>query len=290
MTQKKILVTGGAGFVGSHLCERLAQDPNNQVTSLDNYFTGSESNHVPNVTYIKGNTVDIAKLVKFTPDMVYHLGEYSRVEQSFDDIETVWRYNKDGIFAVLEFVRKAGCKILYAGSSTKFGDGGMGRSASPYAWTKASNTELVINYGNWFNVPYAITYFYNVYGEREISSGKYATLIALFAEKMRQRQPLTVVSPGVQKRNFTHVSDIINGLLLVGENGYGDEFGIGSDEAFSVLEVADLFGGDVEMLPERKGNRLTADVITDKTRALGWSCHCSLKQYVGDLKKNEWKF
>lgn len=286
MNKKKILVTGGAGFVGSHLCERLAQDPNYEVYSLDNYFTGSEDNHVPNVTYIKGDTVDIAKLVIFTPDMVYHLGEYSRVEQSFEDIETVWRYNKDGIFAVLEFVRKTGCKILYAGSSTKFGDGGMGRSASPYAWTKATNTELVMNYGNWFNVPYAITYFYNVYGNREIATGKYATLIALLTERMKHSEPLTIVSPGTQKRNFTHIDDIIDGLVLVGQNGYGDEFGIGSPESFSILEVAELFGGKIEMLPERKGNRMTADVMTDKTQALGWSPKRTLEDYIRTLKAN----
>jgi len=220
--------------------------------------------------------------------MVYHLGEYSRVEQSFDDIETVWRYNKDGIFAVLEFVRKAGCKILYAGSSTKFGDGGLGRSASPYAWTKATNTELVMNYGAWFNVPYAITYFYNVYGKREISSGKYATLIAMFTEKMRNDQSLTIVSPGTQKRNFTHIDDIIDGLVLVGENGYGDEFGIGSPESFSILEVAEIFEGKIEMLPERKGNRMTADVVTDKTQALGWAPTRTLAEYIKNLKANSW--
>lgn len=286
--KKKILVTGGAGFVGSHLCERLAQDPNNEVYSLDNYFTGSELNHVSGVTYIKGSTVDISSLVLFAPDMVYHLGEYSRVEQSFEDIETVWRYNKDGIFAVLEFVRKAGCKILYAGSSTKFGDGGLGRSASPYAWTKATNTELVMNYGAWFNVPYAITYFYNVYGKREISSGKYATLIALFTEKMRNHEILTIVSPGTQKRNFTHIDDIIDGLVLVGENGYGDEFGIGSPESFSILEVAELFGGKVEMLPERKGNRMTADVMISKTESLGWSPKRTLATYIESLQVNHW--
>ena len=236
----KLFVTGGAGFVGSHLCERLAQNPNYDVYSLDNYFTGSETNHVDNVTYIKGSTKDIATLIKFNPDMVYHLGEYSRVEQSFDDIEKVWEYNKDGIFAVLEFVRKAGCKILYAGSSTKFGDGGLGRSASPYAWTKATNTELVMNYSSWFNVPYAITYFYNVYGNREIQTGKYATLIALFKEKMKNNEPLTIVSPGTQKRNFTHIYDIINGLILVGEKGYGDEVSIGSPEAYTIKEIAQL--------------------------------------------------
>ena len=288
MHKKKILVTGGAGFVGSHLCERLAQNPENEVYSLDNYFTGSQENHVANVTYIEGLTADIEKLVPFMPDMVYHLGEYSRVEQSFDDIGKVWKYNKDGIFAVLEFVRKAGCKILYAGSSTKFGDGGLGRSASPYAWTKATNTELVQNYGSWFNVPYAITYFYNVYGPREIQTGKYATLIALFKEKMKKNEALTIVSPGSQKRNFTHIEDIINGLILVGENGYGDEFGIGSPEAFSIKEIAEIFDGKIEMLPERKGNRMTADVMTSKTEALGWKPTRTIKEYIEELRENNW--
>ncbi len=287
--KKRILVTGGAGFVGSHLCERLTQNPENEVYSLDNYFTGSKANHVANVTYIEGSTADIAELVTFTPDMVYHLGEYSRVEQSFDDIEKVWKFNKDGIFAVLEFVRKAGCKILYAGSSTKFGDGGLGRSASPYAWTKATNTELVMNYGNWFNVPYAITYFYNVYGPREIQTGKYATLIALFKEKMRKGETLTIVSPGSQKRNFTHIDDIINGLVLVGENGYGDEFGIGSPEAYSIKEIAEMFDGEIQMLPERAGNRMTADVMTAKTEALGWKPIRTIGKYIEEMRVKEWE-
>jgi UDP-glucose 4-epimerase len=286
MTQKIILVTGGAGFIGSNLCERLAENPDNIIYSLDNYSTGSKANHVSNVTYIKGETADIENLIDFEPDAIYHLGEYSRVEQSFDDIEKVWRYNKDGIFATLQFCRKTGSKLIYAGSSTKFGDGGLGRSQSPYAWTKASNTELVENYGTWFNVPYAIVYFYNVYGKREIATGKYATLIALFKEKRLNGEPLTVVSPGTQKRNFTHIDDIINGLVLVGEQGYGDDFGIGSPESYTILEIAQKFGGEIVMLPERKGNRMTADMDTSKTESLGWKATKSISDYIREEIKD----
>lgn len=287
--KKRILVTGGAGFVGSNLCERLVKDGLCDVYSLDNYFTGSTDNHILGVEYIKGNTVDIAKLIDFSPDIIYHLGEYSRVEQSFDDIEKVWQFNKDGTFAVLEFVRKTGAKLVYAGSSTKFGDGGLGRDASPYAWSKSTNTQLVQNYSTWFGISYAITYFYNVYGKREISTGRYATLIALFKEKMKNGEPLTIVNPGTQKRNFTHIDDIIDGLILVGESGEGDEFGIGSPEAYSILEIAQMFGGEIQMLPERKGNRMTADVLTKKTEALGWRATRNIKDYIKELKACNWR-
>ena len=126
-----------------------------------------------------------------------------------------------------------------------------------------------MNLNKWFNLKYEITYFYNVYGPREIKTGKYATLIALFNEKMKNGEPLTVVSPGNQKRNFTHIDDIIDALILVGENGYGDEFGIGCEESFSILEVAKQFNGTIKMLPERRGNRMNAEVVSDKTKALG---------------------
>jgi UDP-glucose 4-epimerase len=286
MTTKKIaLVTGGAGFIGSHLCEALYNSGNYEVFSLDNYFTGSENNHAEGVTYIKGNTADISSLIDFKPDYIYHLGEYSRVEQSFEDIELVWKFNKDGIFAVLEFCRKTKAKLIYAGSSTKFGDGGLGRSQSPYAWSKATNTELVKNYGNWFGVKYAITYFYNVYGPREISEGKYATLIALFKEKAKNNRPLTVVSPGSQKRNFTHVADIIDGIMLVGENAYGDDYGIGSPESFSILEIAKMFkDSKINMLPERPGNRMEADLITQKIQDLGWDTKHKIVDYIKNIK------
>jgi len=198
----------------------------------------------------------------------------------------VWKFNKDGIFAVLEFCRKTKAKLIYAGSSTKFGDGGLGRSQSPYAWSKATNTELVKNYGNWYGLEYAITYFYNVYGPREISQGKYATLIALFKEKAKNNEPLTVVSPGTQKRNFTHVEDIINGIILVGENGFGDDYGIGSPESFSIIEIANMFkGAKIEMIPERPGNRMEADLITQKIQDLGWESKNKVIDYINNFKK-----
>lgn len=280
---QKILVTGGAGFVGSNLCKALVQNPDNQVFSLDNYFTGSRENHIKGVHYIEGSTEHIFELVDFAPDLIFHLGEYSRVEQSFDDIDKVLLFNKIGTSKVLEFCRRHHCKLVYAGSSTKFGDGGIGRNQSPYAWSKSSNTELIKNYGDWYGLNYAIVYFYNVYGQGEIKEGKYATLIALFVEKMRRGEALTVVSPGTQQRNFTHIDDIVNGLLLVGEKGQGDEYGIGNKETYTVLEIAQMFGGTIEMLPERKGNRMTSEVITEKTEALGWKAEKCIKTYINQV-------
>jgi UDP-glucose 4-epimerase len=281
---KKILVTGGAGFVGSNLIETLLKDSENQVFSLDNYFTGSKNNHLKGATYIEGSTKDIATLIDFTPDLIYHLGEYSRVEQSFSDMPIVWDSNKNGTFAILEFCRQYKIKLVYAGSSTKFGDGGMGRDQSPYAWTKATNTELVQNYGNWFGLKYAITYFYNVYGPREISEGKYATLIALFKNKIRNGEVLTVVSPGSQKRNFTYVGDIVRGLILVGEKGEGDNYGLGSTESYSILEIAKLFHGKIEMLPERAGNRMSASIDLSRSNGeLGWKAEVSIKDHIKEF-------
>ena len=285
----KILVTGGAGFIGSHLCEELVKNINNSVYSLDNYSTGKKENHINRVIYVQGDTKNIEDLIDCNPDVIYHLGEYSRVEQSFNDIEKVWSSNKDGIFAVLQFCRKFGSKLVYAGSSTKFGDGGLGRSQSPYAWTKASNTELVENYGNWFGIKYAITYFYNVYGGREISTGKYATLIALFKEKYKNGEPLTVVSPGTQLRNFTHIDDIISGLIMVGKKGDGDNYGIGCSQSYSILNIAKMFRSEIEFLPERKGNRMSASVVCDKTKDLGWEESRSIEDYIRDIIANECK-
>ena len=275
---KTVLVTGGAGFIGSHLCRRLVQE-GHKVISLDNYFTGSKDNPVEGVDYREGHTKDIARLIPETPDLLYHLGEYSRVEKSLTEPNLVWDLNKLGTFAVLEFARTRGVKIVYAGSSTKFGDGGLGRDQSPYAWTKATNTELVRNYGNWYAMPYTITYFYNVYGPGE-RAGAFGTVIEIFRQKRLAGEPLTVNAPGTQKRNFTHIDDIVEGLVLVGEQGIGDDFGLGDKKAYSVLEVAEMFGGDIVMQPEVAGNRMDSDIDTSKAELLGWTCTKHLPDYI----------
>lgn len=279
MSANLVLVTGGAGFIGSHLCERLVRD-GHRVISLDNYFAGTRQNHVDGVEYREGHTKNIAKLVPETPDIVYHLGEYSRVEASFADVELVWDLNIVGTYAVVEFCRQRGSKLVYAGSSTKFADGGLGRHMSPYAWTKATNTELINNYGTWFGLKYAIAYFYNVFGPRERGSGAYGTLIGIYKEKYRRGEPLGVVLPGTQRRNFTHVVDIVEGLILVGTHGEGDEFGIGSPVSYSVREVAGLFGCATEELPERPGNRLQSSVQGEKLSRLGWAPKHTLEEDI----------
>jgi len=284
--KKLILVTGGAGFIGSHLCVRLVKE-DHKVISLDNYFTGSRENHVPGVEYREGHTKDIEKYIPETPDIIYHLGEYSRVEKSFEDIEQVWDLNQFGTFAVLEFARRRGAKLVYAGSSTKFADDGLGRDQSPYAWSKASMTDLVKNYGDWFGISYAITYFYNVYGPNE-RTGAMGTVVAIFKEQYQRGLPLGVVAPGTQERIFTHVHDIVDGLILVGAKGEGDGYGIGSEDTYSILDLAKLFRKEVIMLPERQGNRKQAVVDTTKTHTLGWVPRRALvddiSEFVRDAK------
>lgn len=281
---KKILVTGGAGFIGSHLCERLVQNKNYEVISFDNYSSGSDLNHISGVRYIVGDTKNIESLLDVIPDMIYHLGEYSRTSASFADPAKTWELNTLGTFKVLEYARKNKIRILYAGSSTKMADGGDGRNQSPYAWTKATNTELVQRYGEWFGLDYVITYFYNVYGGREIGTGPYATLIAIWKNKVKNKEKLGIVSPGTQMRSFTHVDDIVSGLILAGEKGKGDGYALGPKEMYTLLDVAKLFDAkeaDVIMLPALLGDRKTVSIDLSKTEEeLGWQAKINLRDHI----------
>jgi len=281
----KYLVTGGAGFVGTNLCKKLFE-LGHKVISLDNYFAGSKNNHIKGIDYREGHTKDINRLITDDVDLIYHLGEYSRTEISLSEPDLVWDLNIAGTFGVLEFWRKRKCKLIYAGSSTKFADDGLGKKQSPYAWSKASNTELVCNYALWYDLPFAITYFYNVYGPSE-RSDKYGTLIEIFRQQYLRQKSLTVVTPGTQKRNFTHVDDIIDGLIVVAEKGKGDEFGLGAPDSYSVLDIAKLFNTKIEMVPEREGNRQNSSLDPTRSQALGWKATRKIEDYIEEIKKQE---
>lgn len=283
---KKYLVIGGAGFIGSNLVMKLAESNDNKIVSLDNYLTGKVSNHVKGVTYIKGEAKQINSIINFKPEIIFHLGEYSRVEKSFEDVDLVFKNNYESIYYVLKFAKKNNSKLVYAGSSTKF-DKKKGFSLSPYTWTKSINSELIKEYSTWFNLNYAIVYFYNVYGPNELND-EFGTLIGKFKKSMKDGDKLNVVLPGTQRRNFTHVEDIVNGLIIVSEKGEGDGYGIGNQASYSILEIANLFGGQINYLIERKGNRDDSELIVEKTIKLGWSAKHSIKDYILKLRKNNW--
>lgn len=287
--KKTILVTGGAGFVGSHLCERLAKD-GHKVISLDNYFTGSKENHVDGVEYREGHTKDIEKHITENVDIIYHLGEYSRVHKSTEEPGVVWDLNITGTLAVLEFWRKNKCKIVYAASSTKVTDvhrtdGVSGRNLSPYTWAKASLSDLVCNYGRWYDLPHAIVYFYNVYGPRERGWGNYGTVVETFRENFTDKKPHLVNGPGTQTRAFTHVLDTVEGIVLVGERGEGDAFNICSNDVNSILDIAKMFGGEIEMRPQTKQSRSSIADDVSRIESLGWKSTKTLKEYIEEVKK-----
>ncbi len=290
MADKVILVTGGAGFVGSRLIRGLLDaEPRTEVVSVDNYFTGSPARHIdhPRVRYLYGNTAELGALWSerglAAPAVVYHLGEYSRIPQSFEEPDRVWDFNLLGTREVVRFCRLHGAKLVYAGSSSKFGNEGRDEHLNPYAWTKAKNIEYIRNTADWFGLDHVITYFYNVYGPGQIASGSYATVIGIFEQQYLAGLPLTVVEPGTQSRDFTHIDDIVEGLLLCAERGSGDGYLLGRGEEHQLIEVARMFGAEVTMVPARRGERTSGRADNTRSRALGWEPKISLPDYIADF-------
>lgn len=284
MTARTILVTGGAGHVGSHVIEQLVADPANRVISLDNYSNGSEANHIAGAEYRRGHTRDIDALVPETPAIVYHLGEYARIATSVRDVRTVFDFNMVGTFAVVEFCReRAVGRLVYAASSTKFAVEGDGRNQSPYAFTKAANVDLINNYGRWFGLRYAICYFYNGFGPRERGDGDYATLIAKFEQLYLRGEPLTVVRPGTQRRNFTYVGDLARGIIMTGERGSGDGYALAADASHSVLDIARAFGGAVELVDGSPGRSGAAEPSSRARTELGWETTVDVMEYIREF-------
>jgi UDP-glucose 4-epimerase len=281
---KTILVTGGAGHVGSHVIEQLVADPKNRVISLDNYFNGSVDNHIVGAEYREGHTKDIDRLVPETPDIIYHLGEYARITPSFEDVRLVFDMNIVGTIAVAEFARlRKVKKLVYAASSTKFAIEGDGRHQNPYSYSKAANVDLINDYGRWYKLPFAICYFYNGFGPRERGDGRYATVIAKFEQQFLRGEPLTVVRPGTQRRAFTYVKDLARGLILVGRKGKGDGYALGQTKTYSILEIARAFGGPIKLVSGYPG-RSEAKNDVRKARALGWKPTLDVMDYIRDVR------
>ncbi len=272
-----ILIIGGAGFIGSHLCESYSKS--HTVTSLDNYISGKKENHVAGVQYLNMDAKDILS-IEPEYDLIFHLGEYSRVEQSLNKTDFVLENNLRPILNILKFARESNAKLVYAGSSTKFADDGRNKFLSPYAFSKWQNSELVKFYCEMNNLSYAITYFYNVYGGRENQDGEFATVIAKFLYLKKMKIKLKITKPGTQTRNFTHINDTIRALELIAEKGNGDEYGIANPEKHCIDDVAQLISKDYEYIEGSIANRLDSTVLTEKITALGWKAEHNLLDYI----------
>ena len=271
--KKYILVTGGAGFVGSNLIEFLAKKTNYKIISLDDYSTGLKNNHILNksVTYLRGHTKDVNKILfkyKSKIHSIFHFGEFSRIYQSFLQMNRCIQSNTIGTNAVFDFCLKNKIKLIYSATSASLGNKGEDKNLSPYAFTKTKNIEFLENLKKWFNFKYEVIFFYNVYGPRQICKGNMATVIGIFEDSYLKRKPLPVVRPGSQSRRFTHINDTVEICYKAWKKNLCRYYSISNKKSYSVLEVAQLFGSNIKLLPARKGERyasaLTNMSLTNK--------------------------
>lgn len=274
-----IVVTGGAGFVGTNLCVKLVE-LNHSVTSIDDYSSGKEENHIKGVKYIKADCGDIEKLILTPPDLVFHLGEYSKIAPSFTDTQKIIETNLYSTAKVVEYCKNHQIKLIYAGSSTKYASNGA--NESPYAFSKSQNTELIKNYGKWFNLKYSICYFYNNYGPfQDTCNNGWETVISIFEKQKRANKKLTIVSPGTQRRNFTYVGDTVNGLIASSNQPQNGEYQLCADESFNMFELAALFDQPYQMIPKRPGDRLLTTVDHKATyEKLNWKPQYKLETWI----------
>ena len=286
--KKYIIVTGGAGFVGSNLIETLLNKTNFKIISIDNYSSGYIKNHIKSsrVKYIKGETADINKILfvyRKKINSLFHFGEFARIYQSFKKFDSCFKSNSIGSNAVFKFCLDNNIKLIYSATSASLGNKGNDKNLSPYAFTKSKNLELLENLKKWFNLKFEIIYFYNVYGPRHIKSGEMATVIGIFENLFKKKKPLTIVRPGNQTRRFTHISDTVDVCIEAWKKNKCKKYISTNKENFSIKAVANLFGTRVKTLPERKGERYKSTIIKSKNTVVRFG-KISLKDYVADFK------
>ncbi|MBD1167133.1 NAD-dependent epimerase/dehydratase family protein [Pelagibacterales bacterium SAG-MED09] len=289
--KKFILITGGAGFVGSNLIRFLLQKTKFRIISLDNYSSGYKKNHIsnPRVKYIKGETKNIRTLIKQPKKIhsVFHFGEFARIYQSFINMSKCIESNTIGTSSIFNFCLENNIKLVYSATSASLGNRGNDKNLSPYAFTKSKNLELLENLKKWFNFKYEVIYFYNVYGPGQISKGKMSTVIGIFEEAFKKKKALPVVLPGSQTRRFTHIDDTINVCFFAWKKNLSRHYSISNKESFSILEVAKMFNSKIKFLKKRPGERYGSALahMNLSNKVYKYFGKKKLKDYINDIIK-----
>ena len=292
-----IVVTGGAGFVGSNLVKRLLSTSKYRIISIDDYSSGKRKNQVNSsrVKYIKSNTKNISKILLLYRKKIltiFHFGEFSRIYQSFLKLDDCINSNSIGTHEVFKFCLVNKIKLIYSATSASIGNNGRDKNLSPYAFTKAKNLELLENLKKWYNLRYEIIYFYNVYGPGHIKNGPMATVIGIFEKQFKENKPLTIVKPGTQSRRFTHIQDTIDACILAWKKNKCNHYSISHKKSYSLKKVAEMFGGKIKFLPNRPGERY-ASALTNmnlSNKVIKLYGKISLHDYIKSLIRTSNKF
>jgi UDP-glucose 4-epimerase len=289
-----IVVTGGAGFVGSNLIKSLLKKTNKKIISLDNYSSGNKKNHIKNnrVKYLKAETVDISKYLKNVKKRIhtiFHFGEFARIYQSFKKFDECFKSNTIGSNAVFKFCLKNNIKLIYSATSASLGNKGNDKNLSPYAFTKSKNLELLENIRKWFNFKFEVIYFYNVYGPSQIKVGDMATVVGIFEDQYKKNKPLTIVKPGTQTRRFTHIDDTINTCIEAWRKKKCLQYSISHKKSYSIQNLAKMFKTKVTYLKPRSGERYASALtkISNNRKIINKYGKIDLKDYVTSFIKGE---
>ena len=292
MKKNIIIVTGGAGFIGSNLIKFLLEKTSYKIISYDNYSTGKKKNHFKNsrVKYIKASTKNISRVLrkeKRSIKTIFHFGEFSRIYQSFIKMNECIDYNSIGTFEVFKFCLNNKIKLIYSATSASLGNKGNDKNLSPYAFSKSKNLELLENLKKWYNLKFEIIYFYNVYGPKQICRGDMATVIGIFEDAYKNNKPLPVVKPGSQSRRFTHVDDTISACYHAWRKNKNKHYSISNRKSLTILEVARLFNTKIKFLPPRKGERYASALtrMSLSNRVVKKFGKIQLKDYIYSIIK-----